>query len=100
MEVRRLRRHRSTAIAYVPQQKEARVMTDEELIARHIRTKGVTLCEPGYAAGLSRMEAQTGIVSVPINPVPWRERVNRQIQAEKAKALAKRQLRVKGNASD
>lgn len=65
-------------------------MTDEELIAHHIRTKGVTSCDPGYAAGLSKMEGLTGVVSMPVNPVPWRERVNNQIQAQKAQALAKR----------
>lgn len=58
-------------------------MTDDELIAAHIRNKGVTLIAPGPAAGLTPLEKHFGMVSKPENPVPWRQRVHNQISRSK-----------------
>lgn len=57
-------------------------MTDDELIQRHLETKGVVACPPGIAAGLSRIEALTGVTAVPLKNGTYRERMAAQIEAD------------------
>lgn len=58
-------------------------MTDEELIQRHLATKGVIVCPPGIAAGLSRIEGDWG-AAVPLANGTYRERMAQQIAGIKA----------------
>lgn len=73
-------------------------MTDEELIQRHLATKGVIACPPGIAAGLSVIEAVTGITAVPLNNGSYRERMAKQIAGIKAnRDRAKREREANQN---
>lgn len=62
--------------------------SDAELIQLHLQTRGVTVCPPAPACGITALEAQTGFTAQPQASLSYREKHHQIIQAAKRRAAA------------